>query len=103
MKMPVVRIILGVSAKKSVEMGTFANNKLNGEASREFLNELASKDDGPLAVFMDNTSYHCASATVQHYDRLGFTPIFNTSYRPDLNQIKEIFGQIKTKFTRRRL
>lgn len=98
-----VRLVLGVSAERGVEQALFAHKAIDGKIFTQFLTQFDDDEDNRPAVFIDNASYHKSKVVMKAYENLDVMPIFNVPYRPDLNPIKEIFGQIKSRFRRKRL
>ena len=84
-------------------MANFVDGTLNSDEFINWLNELVQANTDPLAIFLDNASYQKSRLTRQAFERLNAVPIYNVSYRLNLNPKKEVFGQVKEKFKRKRL
>ena len=57
----------------------------------------------PIAVLLDNASFHHSAIVVETAARFGATLLFNSPYSPQLNPIEQWFGTLKKLLARRHL
>jgi hypothetical protein len=61
--MDVIRLIMGVSAERGVELTHYVTRPVNSDPFIDFLNRIDHSRTKPCYVFMDNASYHTSVKT----------------------------------------
>ena len=62
-KMPVVRIIMGISEQRGIEVERFIDRPAGQHNFGDFLRQIDNHVSKPAYIFMDNASWHTCSAT----------------------------------------
>ena len=90
-----VRLILGVSKQRGVEVAHFVDGTFDSNSFGVFLRKI-KKDKGlnPL-VFLDNASYHRSQDTRRVLAQLKLPVVYNLPYRPDRNPVEVCFAALK--------
>ena len=97
-------VVAGVSAEAGLESYMIRKGAIDSESFIDFLRTVQERNPAtPVAIFMDNASFHRSKVVTAYLKESGIQAIFNLPYSPQYNPIERVWALVKNRYKRRKL
>ena len=97
-----LRLILGVSDVRGVEVAHFTIGHFNSNDFSVFLRKIVELGGSKPHILLDNAPWHRSKKTAETMELLGISHTFNAPLSPEKNAVEYVFSVLKNKYRKKR-